>query len=170
MANAIIVNSDNRPRNIAIGCLVVSILTYWQFTGSLPLLAESMVPIPSDGKVSSAWSFGVELLGDALYFVGIAATGFASGIWSLVLGLINLVVGKVNAKPSKSEAVTRELLDHRTEQVFSAIEKPLNDLSATIDQLGEQIAFLSHPSEIAKPAVKRRSATAKPAQRKDTKS
>lgn len=157
-------NKDSRPRNIAIGLLIVFVLTYWHFTGSLPLLAEAVLPQPENGKLSSAWSFGVELLGDALYFVGVAATGFASGIWSLLLGLINLVVGKVNATPTvDAESVTRELLDKRTKQVFAAIEKPLNDLSEQVKLLQAQIEIMAHPS-LVKPARKR--STTMPVKRK----
>jgi hypothetical protein len=162
---SVVVNNDNRARNIAIGFLVVSVLTYWHFTGSLPLLATSIVPQPEDAKLQSTWSFGVELLGDLFYFVGVAATGFASGIWTMIIGLIRLLVAKSNSQPAAQvtpmvteQTVTRELLDKRTKQVFSAIEKPLNELSEQLKTVQEQLAIMSKPTdiELAKPATARR--------------
>lgn len=162
---SVVVNNDHRARNIAIGFVVVAVLTYWHFTGSLPLLATSMVPQPADEKLRSTWSFGVELLGDLFYFVGVAATGFASGIWTLVLGLIRLLVAKSTGQPSTQatptvtdQTVTRDLLDQRTKQVFKAIEKPLNDLSEQLKTMQEQLEILSKPKdvELAKPSTARR--------------
>lgn len=156
--------NDNRPRNIAIGFVVVAVLTYWHFTGSLPLLATSMVPQPEDAKLQSTWSFGVELLGDLFYFVGVAATSFASGIWTMVLGLIRLLVSKstshqqANAVTPPDQTVTRDLLDQRTRQVFKTIEKPLNELSEQLKTVQEQLEILSKPKdvELAKPSPARR--------------
>lgn len=137
-----VVVNDNRARNIAIGFVVVAVLTYWHFTGSLPLLATSMVPQPVDDRLRSTWSFGVELLGDLFYFVGVATTGFVSGIWSLLIGLIRLLVNKSSDKVaavSQEQTVTRDLLDQRTKQVFAAIEAPLNDLSLKLARIEDRL-------------------------------
>lgn len=143
-------NNNQRAQSILIGMVVVALLTYWHFTGSLPLLASSIVPEPEDSKLGSVWSFGVELLADFFYFVGVAVAAFSSGLWSLVIGLIRVLVSKSNVQSvAPDQAVTRDLLDKRTKQVFAAIETPLNDLSQQVKQLEEKIDCLAHPVALA---------------------
>ena len=149
------VDDSHRPRNIAIGAIVVIVLTYWHFTGSLPLLASAMVPEPANDSLRSTWSFGVELLGDLLYFVGVAATGVFSGLWSLIVALIRFLLNRsetVATSPlAVEQAITQDQLDKRTKQVFRAIEPTLNALSEQVDQLAKKIDSLYQDAEEPEP-------------------
>jgi hypothetical protein len=132
MAEITITTNEHRARNIAIGFAVLIVLTWWQITGSLPLLAESFIPEPQDGRVSSIQSFFTELAADGLYLVGSFAVAIFSGIWSLVVSLIKMLLG--TAQSSQPADVTK-LLDERTDAIFKTVEEQLNKLDERIEKL-----------------------------------
>lgn len=143
----------NRARNIAIGAVIVGILTYWQFTGSLPLLATSVIPEPSEesGQLRSVVTYGTEILADLLYFVGVAATAIGSGIWGLAIQLIRWVIDTINkrntptpdGKPNPPTfAYVADKIDERTSYIFGEIqphlqkfEERLKDIEAHLEDL-----------------------------------
>lgn len=132
MAQTVIVTTEeHRARNIAIGFVVIVVLTWWQITGSLPLLASSIIPESSDGKVSSVQSFFFELLADGLYMVGAFATAIVSGVWSLGVSLLKMLVAKTQT-PKKTST---DVIDDRTEQIFKTIEDHLNQFDERIEKL-----------------------------------
>lgn len=145
-----IVTNENRARNIAIGFAVITILTWWQVTGSLPLLAASMLPDNSDGKVSSVQAFLFELIVDGLYLVGAFATAIISGIWSLGVSAIQMLIAKTQTTKQIPESDFEKSLDSRTDQILQAIEKHLNDFDERIEKL-EMV-----PDVLPKIAPKRR--------------
>lgn len=122
-----ITTDEHRARNIAIGFVVIVILTWWQITGSLPLLASSM--IPDHGKVSSVQSFIFELLTDGLYLVGTFTTAILSGIWSLGVSLLQMLISKTKEPKSEPAAV------QSNDQIFLEIEKHLNQFDERIEKL-----------------------------------
>ena len=134
MAEIMITTDDRRPRNIAIGIAVVAVITWWQVTGSLPLLASTLFETP-DSKVSSVQSFVIELASDGLYLIGVFVTSVFSGIWSLGVSLIGRLVESSN-KPAEPTAQSwQESLDAQTQKIFQAVEEPLNELDARIEAL-----------------------------------
>jgi hypothetical protein len=123
----LITTQDLRPRNIAVGFVVVLVLSWWQFTGSLPLIASTMLPSESDEKVSSVYSFVSLLLADGLYAVGVLATLAASGIWSLVVSLLGKLLGYAK-RPAETEPT-------RVDTLVESIERELNSLDSRISAL-----------------------------------
>ena len=134
MAEKTITTDDRRPRNIAIGIAVVAVITWWQVTGSLPLLAATLFESP-DSKVSSVQSFVIELASDGLYLIGVFVTSVFSGIWSLGVSLIGRLV-ESSKKPAEPTAQSwQESLDAQTQKIFQAVEGPLNELDARVEAL-----------------------------------
>lgn len=148
----IITTNENRARNIAIGFAVIVALTWWQITGSLPFLASSMMPEPPDGRVSSMQSFVMELFTDGLYLVGTFSVAIVSGIWSLGVSLLQMLINK--SQSEKKSTSVEKLLDNRTEKIFEAIEMHLNELDKRIKQIEEVSAIPVVP--VAPVASKRR--------------
>ncbi len=78
---------DNRAVKIAIGAVAVAILTGWLVTRTFSRACS--IPFEQgDLRLSSAGSFGIELLADVLYVVGVVVTAIFSGLGKLALGLI----------------------------------------------------------------------------------
>jgi hypothetical protein len=136
MAEIMITTDDKRPRNIAIGIAVVAVITWWQVTGSLPLLASTLFESPdSSGKLSSVQSFLIELASDGLYLIGVFVTSVFSGIWSLGVSLIGRLV-ESSKKPAEPTAQSwQESLDAQTQKIFQAVETPLNEIDARVEAL-----------------------------------
>ncbi len=135
MADIMITTDDKRPRNIAIGLAVVAVITWWQVTGSLPLLASTLFDSPDSEKLSSVQSFVIELASDGLYLVGVFVTSVFSGIWSLGVSLIGKLV-ESSKKPAEPTAQSwQESLDAQTQKIFQAVETPLNELDARVEAL-----------------------------------
>jgi hypothetical protein len=134
MAQTVTITTDeHRARNIAIGFAVIVLLTWWQITGSLPLLASSVVPDNPDGKVSSVQSFAIELFTDGLYMVGAFATAIVSGIWSLGVSLLKMLIAKTQSANQTPDI--QKLIDDRTDQIFKVVEEHLNQLDERIEKL-----------------------------------
>jgi hypothetical protein len=125
--------AEHRATKIAIGFTVLAVLTWWQFTGSLPFLASAILPDPPDGKTSSVQSFVLELFADGLYFVGAFAVTFASGIWSFVIGLIQMAMIKLQSNKQSNDI--EKMLDERTERIFRMVEVHLNNHDERIEKL-----------------------------------
>ncbi len=125
--------AEHRATKIAIGFTVLAVLTWWQFTGSLPFLASAILPNPPDGKTSSVQSFVLELFADGLYFIGAFAVTFASGIWSFAIGLIQMAMMKLQS--TKQNNNIEKMLDERTERIFRMVEVHLNNPDERIEKL-----------------------------------
>jgi hypothetical protein len=146
MAQTVTITTDeHRARNIAIGFAVIIVLTWWQITGSLPLLASSVIQDPQDGKVSSVQSFAIELLTDGLYMIGAFATAIFSGIWSLGVSLLKMLVSKTQAA-NQTDADAQKLIDARTEEIFKVVEEHLNQLDERIEKLESMVSVSSTPA------------------------
>lgn len=151
----------NRARNIVIGAAIVIVLTYWQFTGSLPLLASSVIPEPSgnSGQLRSVYTYGTEILADLLYFIGVAATAIGSGIWGLAIQLIRWVIDTINKRntptpPSTtpntpSFAFVADKLDERTSYIFGEIQPHLQKFEERLKDLEAHLEDLRTPSPVA---------------------
>lgn len=125
-----ITSQDSRPRNIAIGFVVVAVLTWWHLTGALPLLASAMLPSASDGKTQSVYSFVSLLLADGLYGVGVLATLAVSGIWSMVVSLFSKLLGYAK-QPTANEPT-------RVDKLVESIERELNQLDERVSSLEQK--------------------------------
>lgn len=144
----IITSNENRARNIAIGFAVIVVLTWWQITGSLPLLASSVIPDNPDGKVSSVQSFVFELMADGLYLVGAFATAIVSGIWSLGVSLLGMLVSKSQTeKQAIPVADYKIVLDERTDQILKTVENYLNKFDERIEEIETLLKPVSIPPE-----------------------
>jgi hypothetical protein len=152
----VLVDDGHRARNIVIGVAVVFVLSYWQFTGTLPFVAEAVVPKPTDDKLSSAWSIGTSLLGDLFYFVGVITTTVVSGAWSLAVSLIGSLLNRNNSAPEPvapvAGYVTKSDLDTIASQILQTVQGPLNDLA-------DRITDLEQPAPKAAPKAVRRKST-----------
>lgn len=126
---------DNRAVKIAIGAVVVAVLTWWLVTGTFSR-ACSMPFESGDLQLSSSGSFGVELLADMLYVIGVAVTAALTGLGKLALNLIGRLTGVVN---QPAESVNIEMLKSGLRQ----IRDPLRD---EIAKLHDRIAALEKPS------------------------
>lgn len=139
--------NDNRATKIAIGTVVIAILTWWLITGTV----SRAVSIPfeqGDNRLSSVGSFGIELLADVAYLVGVITTSVLSGLWTLLKALVGKLINTSTA------TTTEPPVDLQT--LKAGLLQVRNPIREELAKIQERLAAL----ESAKPeATKPKAAT-----------
>ena len=150
----VVVDDSKRAQYIMLGLAIVGVLTYLWFFGVMTLVSEQVLPKPKSEKLMSAWSIGTDMLGDALYFLGVLGATVFSGIGSLIMNGVKMLVGKTAGPSGDPGYVTKADLEVRTTEILEVVQTPLNEIVDDIKSLSERINGFS-----AKPAVARKPRT-----------
>lgn len=135
----VVVDDSKRAQYIMLGLAIVGVLTYLWMFGVMSLVSEQVLPKPKSAKLMSAWAIGADMLGDALYFVGVLGATIFTGIGSLVMNGVKLLIGKAAPPTGDSKYVTVADLDVRTAAILQAVEGPMNRLADEIGAMSEKV-------------------------------
>lgn len=147
----VVVDDSKRAQYIMLGLAIVGVLTYLWLFGAMSFVSELLLPKPKSDKLMSAWSIGTDILGDALYFIGVLGATVFSGIGSLVMNGVKLLVGKAKEPSVNPEYVTKFELEQRTTAILQVVEAPMNDLVNDVKALSERFDAAAKPVTARKP-------------------
>lgn len=103
------------------------------------MLASAAMPADESGKLSSAYSIAADLIGDGLYAVGVIVASLASGLWSLVVSAIKMLLSWMGSKqaaaPDTTQIASKQEVDEKLRNILSQIEMHLNELDNRISEI-----------------------------------
>ena len=148
----VVVDDSKRAQYIMLGLAIVGVLTYLWMFGVMSFVSEQVLPKPKSDKLMSAWAIGADMLGDALYFIGVLGATIFTGIGSLVMNGMKLLVGKASQPSGDSKYVTVADLDLRTAAILQAVEGPMNQIAEDMKSMSIKIDEASvKPTAVRKP-------------------
>ncbi|MFO0940076.1 MAG: hypothetical protein U0930_04850 [Pirellulales bacterium] len=155
---------DNRATNIAIGTVVIAILTWWLITGTVSRAVS--IPLESDdNRLSSVGSFGVEILADLAYLVGVVTTSMLSGLWTLLRALFSKLIELAN-KPNSNSTSDNPVVD--VETLKAGLLQVRNPIREELEKIKQRLLDLESgkssevPANATKSASRPRRAKASP--------